>query len=56
MTAIADHADHAERDKARTPMLFGRFRTWLAMVAFVTILAGCCSATTRASSPARWAA
>ncbi len=36
MTAIADHVEHTET----TPMLFGRFRTWLAMVAFVVILAG----------------
>jgi len=28
-----------ERGEMRTPMLSGRFRAWLAMVAFVTILA-----------------
>ena len=37
MTAIADHVD---RRREHTPMLFGRFRTWLVMVAFVVILAG----------------
>ena len=37
MTEIAGAVEPGEM---RTPMLFGRFRTWLAMVAFVTILAG----------------
>ena len=37
MTAIADDVEH---DEARTPMLFGRFRTWLVMVAVVVILCG----------------
>jgi MFS family permease len=37
MTAIADDVEHGE---AHTPMLFGRFRTWLVMVAVVVILCG----------------
>jgi sugar porter (SP) family MFS transporter len=37
MTVIADEA---ERGASRTPMLFGRFRTWLVMVGVVVILAG----------------
>jgi len=37
MTEIAGAVETGE---LHTPMLFGRFRTWLVMVAFVTILAG----------------
>jgi len=37
MTALADDV---ERGETRTPMLFGRFRTWLIMVGLVVILSG----------------
>jgi sugar porter (SP) family MFS transporter len=37
MTAIADQGERAE---GYTPLLFGRFRTWLVMVAVVVILTG----------------
>ena len=37
MTTIANDVEHGE---AHTPMLFGRFRTWLVMVAVVVILCG----------------
>jgi len=33
-------ASNVEGGALRTPMLFGRIRTWLMMVAFVTVLAG----------------
>ena len=37
---MTETAGAVESGEMRTPMLFGRFRTWLAMVAFVVILAG----------------
>ena len=37
---MTENAGAVEPGELRTPMLFGRFRTWLAMVAFVVILAG----------------
>ena len=38
MTVIADEAERAE--EGHTPLLFGRFRTWLVMVGVIVILAG----------------
>src|SRR4029078_6484069 len=37
---MTEMAGAVESSELHTPMLFGRFRTWLAMVAFVTVLAG----------------